>query len=192
MATHLGFLEELGRPLFEYGQSLGITFEGGAAEDKKLLLFTLVHLLGAKLVYETGFNAGGAACCIAEALHHFQGKYVGFEISERRRPVIEEFHRRFPGNEVVMGNSAATLPARWEATQERPDLFFVDGDHTEAATKRDLQHAVNIVRPGGIVMVDDIRLPPVRKALISVVPEKEWVWFDGPHCGPGSCIYQVA
>jgi predicted O-methyltransferase YrrM len=178
--------------LMSYGQERGITFEGGAGPDKKLLLFALVYILGAKLVYETGFNAGGTASAMAESLKLTRGKYVGFEIAEKRVPVIEEFHRRYPGHEVVMGNSAVTLPARWEATRETPDLFFVDGDHSEHGALKDMEHAKKIVRPGGVIMVDDVNDPGIRRAINRAFEPSKIMWFDNEQVnGPGSCVYQV-
>ena len=177
--------------LGEFAKARGISFEGGAAIDKKLMLFTLTIMTNAKLVYETGFNVGGSACSFAEALKQTGGKYVGFEIAERRRPVFEEFLRRYPGHEIVMGDSASTLPQRWEATHEQPDVFFVDGDHRAQAAIGDIKHALNIVRPGGMIMIDDVAHPPVRAAVDEILEEDRIIWFNDPdYHGPGSCIYQ--
>ncbi len=40
------------------------------------------------------------------------------------------------------------------------DLFHVDGDHTEAGAYRDMALAWSALRPGGVLLVDDVVLHP--------------------------------
>ena len=44
------------------------------------------------------------------------------------------------------------------------DLLHVDGNHSEASVRDDLQRYLPLVRPGGVVVVDDISWSSVRRA----------------------------
>ncbi len=51
-------------------------------------------------------------------------------------------------------NSLALL-----ATTESFDAIWMDGDHTNPVVTLDLGQVVRLVRPGGLIALDDIRLP---------------------------------
>ena len=61
---------------------------------------------------------------------------------------------------LISGDSKQTVPA---FLQERPELFFdlitVDGDHSEAGARLDLQNVLSRVKVGGVLVFDDIRHP---------------------------------
>ena len=61
---------------------------------------------------------------------------------------------------LVTGDSRETLPALFA---ERPDLYFdivtVDGDHSAEGAAADLTAVMPRVRPGGVVLFDDIAHP---------------------------------
>ncbi len=61
--------------------------------------------------------------------------------------------------------SEIALPRLMEEQEGRYDLVFVDGWHTLDHTLLDCFYATRLLRPGGYLVVDDIVLPPVRKAL---------------------------
>jgi predicted O-methyltransferase YrrM len=61
---------------------------------------------------------------------------------------------------LISGDSQATVPA---FLQEHPDLFFdlitVDGDHSEAGARLDLEHVLPRLKIGGVLVFDDIAHP---------------------------------
>jgi predicted O-methyltransferase YrrM len=61
--------------------------------------------------------------------------------------------------------SEVALPRLLEGQEGRYDLVFVDGWHTLDHTLLDCFYATRLLRTGGYLVVDDIVLPPVRKAL---------------------------
>lgn len=74
--------------------------------------------------------------------------------------VESELERLGAGRPVglVVGDSAVTLP-EFLASETAPaefDLILVDGDHTAAGARTDLEHAFARVAPGGAVLFDDI------------------------------------
>jgi predicted O-methyltransferase YrrM len=58
---------------------------------------------------------------------------------------------------------------------ERFDLAFVDGDHRFDALFVDLFFVGRLLRPGGIVFVDDHQLPAIARAVSFFVGNLEWV-----------------
>jgi predicted O-methyltransferase YrrM len=62
--------------------------------------------------------------------------------------------------ELFSGSSHDVLPAfRAERPRERFDVVTVDGDHTDEGAWSDLVQAVDLVRPGGFLVFDDITHP---------------------------------
>lgn len=74
--------------------------------------------------------------------------------------------------EIMRGASQNVLPVliREEA---RFGLIFIDGDHEQAAVTRDLHHALDLLRPGGVLACHDYgedTCPGVAAALDQVFP----------------------
>lgn len=61
--------------------------------------------------------------------------------------------------------SEIALPRLLEEREGGYDLVFVDGWHTLDHTLLDCFYATRLLRTGGYLVVDDITLPPVRRAL---------------------------
>lgn len=71
------------------------------------------------------------------------------------------------------GRSQHVLPDLVEAG-ERFDLAFVDGSHVFHAVFVDLVHIRELVRPGGLVVLDDCRWPSVSTAVAYFVTNLTW------------------
>lgn len=61
--------------------------------------------------------------------------------------------------------SEIALPRLLETREGKFDLVFVDGWHTLDHTLLDCFYATRLLRTGGYLVVDDILLPPVRRAV---------------------------
>ena len=59
------------------------------------------------------------------------------------------------GLDVRKGQSQEILPS---LEREAFDLVYIDGDHAYAAVAADIAHAIDLVRPGGILCGDDLEL----------------------------------
>ena len=66
--------------------------------------------------------------------------------------------------ELVEEESSVGLP-RLFAGGERFDLAFIDGDHRFDPAFVDLYYATRMVRPGGLILMDDMWMPAVRLAV---------------------------
>lgn len=70
---------------------------------------------------------------------------------------LESLHR------FIAAPSELTLPRLIEGG-ERYDLGFVDGDHRFDAAMLDTSLMLRLVKPGGLIVLDDAWMPSVRKA----------------------------
>jgi predicted O-methyltransferase YrrM len=69
--------------------------------------------------------------------------------------------------EVIEEESQLALP-RLVAEGREFDLAFVDGDHRFEGVFLDLYYMTRLVKPGGVVVVDDMWMPAVRTAVAYV------------------------
>jgi predicted O-methyltransferase YrrM len=69
--------------------------------------------------------------------------------------------------EVIEEESQLALP-RLVSEGREFDLAFVDGDHRFEGVFVDLYFMTRLVRPGGLVVVDDMWMPAVRTAVAYV------------------------
>jgi predicted O-methyltransferase YrrM len=69
--------------------------------------------------------------------------------------------------EVIEEESQLALP-RLVSEGREFDLAFVDGDHRFEGVFLDLYFMTRLVRPGGLVVVDDMWMPAVRTAVAYV------------------------
>jgi predicted O-methyltransferase YrrM len=69
--------------------------------------------------------------------------------------------------EVVEEESQLALP-RLVRERQQFDLAFIDGDHRFEGVFLDLYYMTRLVRPGGVIVVDDTWMPSVRAAIAYV------------------------
>lgn len=149
---------------------IGLTVERGE------LLRDLVIAEKALTVVETGFAFGMSSSWILEGLLTNAASNAGAGQMPRltsidpyatrqwrdagaehlRAADAGEFHRLF------REGSEAVLPRLW-AEGARFDLAFIDGDHRFEHVFLDVFYARRLVRPGGLIIVDDSWMPSVKK-----------------------------
>jgi predicted O-methyltransferase YrrM len=79
--------------------------------------------------------------------------------------------------ELHAEESQIVLP-RLLGAERRFDLAFVDGNHRFEAVFLDLAYLGRLVRPGGIVFVDDFQLPAVARAASFFVHNLGWTFEE--------------
>lgn len=150
----------------------GLTCEAGE------FLYGIVKKENAKRTIETGFAYGLATSFILEGVLHNHAK----DRSRPRAPmhvVIDPYQSCDWGNcgltllrqagvdslvRFEQADSALALP-RLVQEEETFDLGFVDGGHTFELAFLDIYYMTRLVRPGGVIVVDDVGLPAVQAAI---------------------------
>ena len=127
---------------------------------------------GATRTIEVGLALGLSALFLGEAI-------LRSGAGGAQHVAIDPFQRPYFGNaglllieraglggvvEFVEEDSKTALP-RMAAAGEEFDLAFVDGDHKFESVFADLLYMTRLVKPGGVIVVDDMWMPAVRLAV---------------------------
>ncbi|HEV2875050.1 MAG TPA: class I SAM-dependent methyltransferase [Thermoleophilaceae bacterium] len=123
----------------------------------------------AERTIEVGLALGMSALFLCQAVLPRGGRHVAIDPFQReswngaglrtlREAGVEDLV------EVIEEESQLALP-RLVAEGREFDLAFVDGDHRFEGVFLDLYFMTRLVRPGGLVVVDDMWMPAVRTAV---------------------------
>jgi predicted O-methyltransferase YrrM len=126
----------------------------------------------AECTIEVGLALGMSALFLCQAVLPRGGRHVAIDpfqteswngagLGTLRDAGVEEHV------EVIEEESQLALP-RLVAEGREFDLAFVDGDHRFEGVFLDLYFMTRLVRPGGLVVVDDVWMPAVRAAVAYV------------------------
>jgi predicted O-methyltransferase YrrM len=127
---------------------------------------------GAEQTIEVGLALGISALFLCQAVLPRGGRHVAIDpfqaeswngagMRTLREAGVEDLV------EVIEEESQLALP-RLVAEGREFDLAFVDGDHRFEGVFLDLYFMTRLVRPGGLVIVDDMWMPAVRTAVAYV------------------------
>jgi predicted O-methyltransferase YrrM len=127
---------------------------------------------GAERTIEVGLALGMSALFLCRAVRERGGRHVAIDpfqheswngagLRTLREAGVEEMV------EVIEEESQLALPRIVREGREF-DFAFVDGDHRFEGVFLDLYFMTRLVRPGGLVVVDDMWMPAVRLAVAYV------------------------
>jgi hypothetical protein len=128
---------------------------------ERLALVALLDFLRPRLSMEIGSKFGGSLA----VLSHYSERVVSLDID----PTVPERLKRFDNVDFVIGDSRKTLPSvlqGLEETKEPLSFALIDGDHTAAGVRRDIESFLGYcpVKPLYILMHDSFN-PDVRKGI---------------------------
>ena len=131
--------------------------------NKQLNLFCCGKQAPARIC-EIGFNAGHSAMLLL--LASSATTFTVFDIGHHRytQTCLNYIEHIFPhvAFEYIVGDSTLTMPTQMEGRQETYDLVHVDGGHSEFCATSDMKHADILLKPGGIMVVDDTDAPQIN------------------------------
>lgn len=151
--------------------------------------------VGVSVYLEIGVNLGYTMKEFAVAFP--SSRLIGVEIDTKYPPPTETV-------EMIYGDShseATRLSVMHKLAGDSVDFLHIDGDHSEGGAFSDWYMYAPLVRPGGIVAIDDISMPSVRRTVdvISkgrrrvdcVIPGggvgEALIWIPGPE---GTCRFR--
>lgn len=116
----------------------------------------LIELTGAQRALEIGVFTGYSALCVAEALPD-DGRLIACDVSEEWTAIARQYWKEAgvaAKIDLRIGNAAATLDALLrEGGENRFDFAFIDAD--KAAYDRYYELCLRLVRPGGLIAIDN-------------------------------------
>ena len=125
--------------------------------EQGALMALLVHSIGAKRALEVGTFTGYSALVVAEALAP-QGVLVACDISEKWTSIAKEYWHKAGVEDKIdlrIGPAAETLTELMHGGQLRSfDFAFIDAD--KQGYVKYYESCLSLVRPGGIVCLDNI------------------------------------
>ena len=174
----------------QFALANNIVFEGGSDARKCMFLMSLVGMMGDEvLIVETGFNAGSSATAFCEAskLRKMNCKVISIEIDEKKRPIAEEVISDYPNLEVIFGDSTTVLFDLLPKYTGQVDIFFVDGGHLPEQCVIDIKYALLLLKPNGILLVDDSNHEWIEKAIKETIGVENTLHIA---YGSGISLYQ--
>jgi predicted O-methyltransferase YrrM len=126
----------------------------------------------AERTIEVGLALGMSALFLCQAVVARGGRHVAidpFQAESWNGAGLRTLREAGVGDlvEVIEEESQLALP-RLVADGREFDLAFVDGDHRFEGVFLDLYYMTRLIRPGGLVVVDDMWMPAVRTAVAYV------------------------
>jgi predicted O-methyltransferase YrrM len=168
----LGVLDEMERAGKTY-------LSVGALEGRMLRLVT--EAAGAKSVVEIGTSTGYSGLWFCLALQNTGGRLTTFEIDPGRAAMAREHFRKAGVGQLVtivegdahQNISQLTAPI---------DVVFIDADKDGYLDY--LNKLLPLVRPGGLILADNVSMAPEYVKAISTNPELETLYYsDGKRLG---------
>ena len=118
-------------------------------------------------VLQTGFNAGHSAGVIltfrntAKLISFQKLASLGTDTRKMNLQGVRFIEDKFPGRHtIIWGDSQKTLPRfakQHESLGKFIDIAFIDGGHSKVCCLSDITTVRNIMRPNGIIVVDERR-----------------------------------
>lgn len=122
-----------------------------------------------KRMLEIGFNAGHSSLLFLIA-NSGATELTLFDLGSHAyvRPCIEYIRKQFPSVNMtyIEGDSTRTLPAFLAANLHKKgiyDLVHVDGGHDRDVVLSDVAVAIDLVAPGGLMILDDTNIDYINE-----------------------------
>ncbi len=147
------------------------------SETTGRMLRLITEATGARHVVEIGTSTGYSGLWFALGLSRTGGKLTTFEIDPGRAAQARD-HFRAAGVEnhveIVLGDAHVTVTR----LQEPIDILFLDAD--KAGYIDYLRKLLPLVRPGGLIVADNINMAPDYERAVTTDPALETIyWREG-------------
>lgn len=137
--------------------------------NKQVNLFW-VGTQGKQKMCEIGFNGGHSSLLMLLGRGNLPGDYLIFDIVEHNyvKPCFEYVKNQFNliNFEFIEGDSIQNMPTWIQSHQDQIETFdvvHVDGGHSEECISNDMMNAVQLVKKGGVIIIDDTDAPQINK-----------------------------
>jgi predicted O-methyltransferase YrrM len=148
--------------------------EGYVTEDQIVRLQELIKEDSSiRRILEVGFNGGNSVATMLSVRNSIE--VVSFDIGThtyiaKAKKLIDAM---FPARHtLVIGNSTKTIPEYFKNNKNHIfDAAFIDGGHHGNVPYLDIMNVCKLVKPGGLIVIDDLSYAPVLAAIIRALGE---------------------
>jgi len=141
--------------------------EGNIGKYPKKMIFyiNLISSMKPKVILEVGFNSG-ISCCLALNNIASDSFVYSLDLGEHDycEPAMAILKKYFSNFHIIFGDSKKTLKD-FLAKNIFFDLCFIDGGHDTETCKNDIECCILRLKPNGIILIDDMKLRSVRRAV---------------------------
>ncbi len=142
-----------------------------------------------EVVLEIGTHAGASLAIWIEEFKPVCALGLEVEFSERTLAGIRPLVKEHPCAVVMFGDSTNT--ATWNAVaaflRGTPvDFLYIDGDHSGLVPSTDLALYGSLVRPGGVIVLDDTKREPSVQHVMQSRPDGSVI--EGPGVSTGKYL----
>ena len=168
-------------------------YSGYPDDTVGLLLFQLVLLFKPSRILETGFFNGYSALMMSRALSIIgEGKLISIDINDQARVMYNKYFGLNKGLEnystLLIDDSAdSKTKAKVKAGLKRQpgkyntiDMFFIDGDHSEAGCRGDWDNYKDMLSPGALVIFHDYNQTGVKTVADEVISTGNYEYMHFP------------
>jgi predicted O-methyltransferase YrrM len=128
-------------------------------------LFEVVRRLRPRLSWEIGSCEGAGAGHLGEGFR--EGQVVTVDIKAEAKNAVDALS--LPNVVALLGDSLEILnKIKWKPSI---DLLFIDGEHTHSRVASECAAYFPLVKPGGLILFDDIALSPEMSAVWDEIKE---------------------
>ena len=109
-------------------------------------------------ILEIGFNAGFSAGTFLACRGNITVKSIDIGTHDYILLAQKCLENQYPGRlQLVVGDSADVLP-QLVRKNEKYDMIYVDGGHEKNTPYSDINFSLQLVKPGGYILVDDYHI----------------------------------
>jgi predicted O-methyltransferase YrrM len=136
--------------------------------EKSQWLHDLVSENQPKRILETGFNCGHSTTIMLTGCPN--ASVTTFDLCDRSysSEAFDVISDHFDDVRLIKGDSKETLPTHMTERDVLFDFVLVDGGHDYETAKSDLSAIIDKISVGGLILIDDLNLKGVKKAVNEV------------------------
>lgn len=134
---------------------------GESSWGTRNVLAAFVLSMRPKLFLEIGSHIGSGAVVVGAAMKaNGFGRMVCLEPADHYHAILSHFIERAGVKDHVTPLKAfSTDPALPTLLGDKPDMVFIDANHSYSHAMRDIEIAANLLAPGGLIFLDDVGEP---------------------------------
>jgi predicted O-methyltransferase YrrM len=137
--------------------------------EKRLNYVFMINQLQPRSVLEIGFNWGYSASLIMESWTPCRLRSIDIAKHWYTIPCGELIGKIYEGRFSAIWKDSHTALREEVAACQKYDVIIVDGGHSYEIARLDIELSLELLSPGGLLIIDDTDAPSVRAAVLATV-----------------------